>query len=167
MTIGPFPGCVDGFSGVQAGGASWDYIVAAIVGVSGVDPLALVVEEMIVFSGPEDANIIAPRPDVTRAYVIAYAETDPTVRGRWLLRAHGTGGDVVAVAPYDSIGFGEGVWETCVDTCQTGRAVAGEWCDPACVEDYIFRSCEGIAPGTWAPGDCAGPPPEVLGCLEP
>jgi hypothetical protein len=34
--------------------------------------------------------------------------------------------------------------------------------DPARVEDYISRPCEGIAPG-----DCAGPPPEVLGCLEP
>lgn len=166
----PSATCIDGWRGDSLAYAG---LVEGLemIGVGGpwseVDPDAFVIEEVRIFDGPEDANIVAPRPTVQRIYILGYAETDSSFRGRWILRRTTAGFSLAAVAPYDSSGFGSGVWETCVDTCQTGRSVAGEWCDPACVEDYIFHSCQGIAPGAWAPGDCAGPPPEVLGCLEP
>jgi len=141
------------------------------IGVGGPSPEiaaeAFVVEDARHFTGPEDANIVSPRPDVDRVYVAGYAETDPGFRGRWLLRATTSGFVLAAVAPYDSSGFGSGVWETCPAGCQIGPPLAGEWCDPACVEDYFFLPCEGVAPGAWSPGDCSGLPPEVLGCLEP
>ena len=70
------------------------------------------------------------------------------------------------MAPYGSTGFGVGIWETCPDGCQVGRPIAGEFCDPACREDYQSPSCVGIAPGTWSPGDCHGLPPEVLACFQ-
>jgi len=142
-----------------------------LMGVGGpgseIDPDALVIKEARYFTGPEDADTLSPRPFIERRYIAGYAETDPDFRGRRLVRRTGFGATVAAVAPYDSTGFGSGVWETCVDTCQTGRPLAGEWCDNGCAEDCLFPSCEGIAPGAWSPGDCAGPPPEVLGCLEP
>lgn len=166
----PSADCVEGWSGESLQLAAL-YEGLELLGVGGppaeIDTDAFVVEEVRIFNGPEDANIIAPRPTVERLYLVGYAETDPGFRGRWLFRRTTAGFSVAAVAPYDSTGFGEGVWETCVGTCQVGRPLAGEWCDPGCVEDYIFRSCEGIPPGTWSPGDCAGQPPEVLGCLEP
>jgi len=166
----PSATCIDGWWG---NGLQYAPLLEGLemIGVGGpwseIDPDAFVIEEVRIFDGPEDANIVSPRPTVERIYFVGYAETDPGFRGRWLLRRTSFGISLAAVAPYDSSGFGSGVWETCVDTCQVGRPVAGEWCDPACVEDYIFRSCEGIAPGTWVSGDCAGPPPEVLGCLAP
>ncbi|HSQ37771.1 MAG TPA: hypothetical protein VLS92_07765 [Acidimicrobiia bacterium] len=166
----PSATCIDGWWGNNLQYAA---LVEGLemIGVGGpwseIDPDAFVIEQVRIFDGPEDANIVSPRPEVERIYFVGYAETDASFRGRWLIRRTSFGLTLAAVAPYDSTGFGSGVWETCVDTCQAGRPVAGEWCDPACVEDYIFRSCEGIAPGTWVPGDCAGPPPEVLGCLEP
>jgi uncharacterized protein YraI len=166
----PSAACTDGWTALTFSDLHL-HEALELIGVGGVsseiDLDAFVVEEARYFTGPEDANVVSPRPSVERWYVVGYAETDPSFRGRWLVRRSGTGVGLVAVAPHDSSGFGPGVWETCVDTCQTGRPLAGEWCNPACVEDYIFRSCEGIAPGAWSPGDCAGPPPEVLGCLEP
>lgn len=169
-SLPPSAGCVEGVE-VDCLQAHPLWQALESIGVGGpwseIDPDAFVIEGVRHFAGPEDANVVAPRPTVERWYVVGYAETDPGFRGRWLFRRTTAGFGLAAVAPYGSTGFGEGIWETCVDTCQTGRPLAGEWCDPACVEDYIFRSCEGIAPGTWAPGDCAGPPPEVLGCVEP
>jgi len=168
--IASSPTCVEGARPLGYGMTELEEALA-LIGVGGpwseIDPDAFVIEDARYFTGPEDANVVSPRPTVERWYIVGYAETDPGFRGRWLLRRTTVGEGLVAVAPHDSTGFGTGVWETCVDTCQTVRPIAGEWCDPACVEDYIFRSCEGLAPGTWTPGDCAGPPPEVLGCLEP
>ena len=115
--------------------------------------------------GPEDADVIDPRPDVERWYVVGYAETDPSFRGRWLVRRTGVGFGLVAVAPYASTGFGSGVWETCPDGCRIGRPLAGQWCDSTCAEDFQADPCTGVAPGTWSPGDCRGLPPEVLGCF--
>lgn len=164
------PGCVDGWITPEPGSAPWNDALEQI-GVGGpwseIDPAAFVVDEMRYCTGPEDVNIISPRPIVERWYIVGYAETDPAYRGRWLVRRTGIGFGLAAVAPYDSTGFGSGVWEACPDGCHVGPPLAGQMCEPACVEDYIFISCEGIAPGTWAPGDCAGPPPEVLGCFQP
>lgn len=168
--IPPSTSCVDGWWDQGFGSASL-YDALKVIGVAEppaqVDIDAFVVEEARYFTGPEDAQVISPRPNVERWYIVGYAETDPSFRGRWLIRRATFGMGLAAVAPYGSTGFGPGIWETCVDPCQVGRPLAGEWCDPACVEDYISRSCEGLVPGVWSPGDCAGPPPEVLGCLEP
>ncbi|MFH1329175.1 MAG: hypothetical protein ABIJ48_00735 [Actinomycetota bacterium] len=78
------------------------------------------------------------------------------------MRRTGVGFGLVAVAPYTCTGLGAGVWETCPDGCRVGRTLTGEWCDAPCVEDFHRRPCLGIAPGTWVPGECTGPPPEVL-----
>jgi uncharacterized protein YraI len=166
---GPTAGCVGGWTTPRPGSASWNAALEQI-GVGGpwseIDPNGFVVEEMRYCTGPEDADIIAPRPDVERWYIVGYAETDPDYAGRWLVRRTGVGFGLAAVAPYTSAGFGSGAWQTCPDGCRVGRPLAGELCNGACVEDYIWLPCEGIAPETWAPGDCSGPPPEVLGCLE-
>lgn len=166
----PSAGCVDGWTTPAPGSALWNDALEQI-GIGGpwseIDPNAFVVEEMRYCTGPEDADIIAPRPFVERWYVVGYAETDPDYRGRWLVRRTGVGFGLAAVAPYASTGFGSGVWETCPDGCGVGPPLVGEMCDPACVEDFLWQPCEGIVPGTWSPGDCAGPPPEVLACFEP
>ena len=167
------PDCVGSWERPWAGERTWNIILEGLAGwpASGVDPSSLIVEDMRLFFGPEDADIVSPRPidGVARVYLVAHSEMDPDFRGRWLLRytpeAHEA--TVTAVATYDSTGFGPGIWETCPAGCQVGRPLAGEWCNPACVEDYFGRSCQGLAPGAWSVGDCAGPPPEVLGCLEP
>jgi len=165
----PAPGCVNGWTTPLPGSALWTDALEQI-GVGGpwseIDPSGFVVEQMRYCVGPEDANVIAPRRDVERWYVVGYAETDPSFRGRWLVRRVDVGFGLAAVAPYTSAGFGSGVWETCPDGCQVGRPLAGEWCEPACVEDFQARPCSGIAPGTWAPGDCSGLPAEVLDCFE-
>jgi uncharacterized protein YraI len=139
------------------------------IGVGGpwaeVDPADFVVEQMRYCVGPEDADILAPRPDVERWYIVGYSETDPSFRGRWLVRRTGVGFGLAAVAAYGSSGFGAGTWEACPDECRVGRPIAGEFCDAGCAEDYEDPSCAGLTPGTWSPGDCRGLPPEVLGCF--
>jgi uncharacterized protein YraI len=165
---GPSAGCVNGWTTPIPGSASWIDALEQI-GVGGpwseIEPGGFVVEQMRYCVGPEDADIIAPRPDVERWYIVGYAETDPSFRGRWLIRRTGVGFGLVAVASYSSTGFGSGVWETCPDGCRIGRPLAGELCDTTCAEDYLAPPCSGIAPGTWSPGDCSGLPPEVLACL--
>ena len=165
---GPSAGCVNGWTTPLPGSAAWTDTLEQ-VGVGGpwseIDPTGFVVEQMHYCIGPEDAEIIGPRPDVERWYIVGYAETDPAFRGRWLVRRTGVGFGLVAVAPYTSTGFGSGVWETCPDGCRIGRPLAGDWCDAGCVEDFQRQPCLGIAPGTWAPGDCTGLPPEVLACF--
>jgi uncharacterized protein YraI len=166
---GPTATCVSGWTTPHPGSTQWLDALADIgVGTAGWSEMNLadfVVEEMRYCTGPEDVDIFAPRPTVERYYIVGYSETDPTYRGRWLLRKGLFDLGLAAVASYDSVGFGSGVWQTCPDPCQTGRPLFDEWCDPGCVEDYTFHPCEGIAPGTWVPGDCFGPPPEVLGCF--
>lgn len=165
---GPTAGCVDGWTTPAPGSTSWNDALEQI-GVGGpwseIDPSGFVVEQMRYCVGPEDADIIAPRPDVERWYIVGYAETDPSFRGRWLVRRTGVGFGLAAVAPYASTGFGSGVWESCPDECRIGRPLAGEWCDSTCAEDFQEHPCTGITPGTWSPGDCTGLPPEVLACF--
>jgi uncharacterized protein YraI len=165
---GAGPGCVDGWTTPAPGSTSWNDALEQI-GVGGpwseIDPSGFVVEQMRYCVGPEDADIIDPRPDVERWYIVGYAETDSSFSGRWLVRRTGVGFGLAAVAPHASTGFGSGLWETCPDECRVGRPLAGEWCDAACAEDFQAHPCTGIAPGTWSPGDCSGLPPEVLACF--
>ena len=83
------------------------------------------------------------------------------------MRRTGTGIGLAAVAPTTRAASGRGCGRPASTPARQAVPWPGSGAIPACVEDYIFRSCEGIAPGAWSPGDCAGPPPEVLGCLEP
>lgn len=164
----PSPDCENGWTTPFPGSSDWTEALAAI-GAYGPDahtePDAFVVDEIRYCVGPEDADIGAPRPQVERWYVEGYSEVDADYRGRWIVRRTGVGSGLAWVAPYESTGFGPGIWEGCPDGCAVGRPLAGEWCQPGCGDDPFFRPCTGVAPGTWSAGDCSGLPPEVLGCL--
>ena len=161
------PTCINGWITPFPGSALWNdglgYIGVSATGP--VDPFDFVVEVMRYCVGPEDANLLAPRPDVERWYIEGYSEIDPAYRSRWIARRTNVGAGLAWVAPYGSTGFGSGLWEDCVDPCRTGN-VAGNFCEPGCGEDPQRHPCTGIAPGAWVPGDCSGLPPEVLGCLS-
>jgi uncharacterized protein YraI len=158
--------CSSGWTTPPPGSAEWTNVLAAIgVGVS-TEADAFVVEEMRAFVGPEDADVVSPRPEVQRWYVAGYSETDPAYRGRWMVRSGGVGFGLAWTAPYDSAGFDSGIWETCPDGCIVGPPLAGEWCDPGCLEDPFVAPCAGVSPDAWSPGDCSGLPPEALGCLD-
>jgi len=165
---GASAGCQNGWTTPAPGSSLWVDALEQI-GVGGpwaeVAPAEFVVEQMRYCEGPEDANVIDPRPEVERWYIAGYSETDPSFRGRWLVRRTSFGFSLAAVAPYTSSGFGAGVWETCPDGCRVGRPLAGELCDAGCTEDYQNPPCLGITPGAWSPGDCSGLPPEVLACF--
>jgi hypothetical protein len=164
----PSPECESGWStpapGSDLHNAGLSYIGVAPGGLA--DPFDFVVEVMRYCVGPEDANILAPRPTVERWYIKGFSEVDPAFRGRWIARRHGIGAGLAWVAPYSSTGFSAGTWEDCVDPCRTGSVLPGEFCDPGCVEDPQRVPCFSFAPGAWSPGDCSGLPPEVLGCLS-
>ena len=107
------------------------------------------VDEIRYFVGPEDADVVERGRDVERWYVKARAESQPERRLRWLVRRAGAGSGVDAVAPYDSHGYGPGVW------------VRSDAVDPS-FADPFQRPCD------TARGDerCMGLPREVLGCLS-
>jgi hypothetical protein len=107
-----------------------------------------VVEEMRYFVGPEDAEVLGLRGDVERWYVKASTETEPRRRQRWLVRRAKIGSGVDAIAPFESTGYGPGVWH---------RPDAN---DPS-LADPFERPCQGTKPGD----RCMGLPREVLGCL--
>jgi hypothetical protein len=108
-----------------------------------------VVEEMRYFVGPEDAEVLGARGDVERWYVKASTETEPRRRQRWIVMRRAKGGSGIdAIAPYDSTGYGPGIWR---------RPDAR---DPA-LADPFERPCQGTKPGA----KCMGLPREVLGCL--
>lgn len=163
----PSPTCINGWITPAPGTALWEdglrYIGVSATGP--VDPFDFVVDVMRYCVGPEDANIHAPRPEVERWYIEGYSEIDPAYRSRFIARRINVGAGLAWVAPYGSTGFGPGLWEGCVDPCRIGN-VAGNFCDPGCVEDPFFHPCTGIIPGSWVPGECWGLPPEVLGCLS-
>lgn len=164
----PAADCENGWTTPVPGSTDWNDALT-MIGAYGpgarTDPAAFVVDVMRYCVGPEDVNILAPRPPVERWYIEGYSEVDPTYRGRWLVRRTNVGFGLAWVAPYGTTGFGSGTWETCVDPCMSGRPLAGEWCDAGCIDDPFEIPCTGIAPGTWAPGECFGLPPEVLGCF--
>jgi hypothetical protein len=132
-------------------------VIRRTTGIGG--PLRVV--DMRYFEGPE-----SPPSDkgyllvVERWYVKLFAERDFSFAGRFLVEARRFGQGVVAVAPYDSSGYGSPDW-------------IGFQYDSA---DPERRSYEGL-PGTWAgvPYDfveggagieIAGLPDDVVGCLS-
>lgn len=149
----------------------------------GLDPGDLfVVDEIRYFVGPEDTNVIAPRRDVERWYVKATLQADPAFAGRWLVRRIDIGAGA-GVAPYSSSGYEPGIWSTFVgresgDLPSSYPGVPGEWygvpedpflphpCTddhgPYCICDWEVGGCDCGATDTPI---CAGPPPEVMGCL--
>ena len=131
-------------------------VIRQVTGASG--PLEVV--DMRRFDGPE-----SPPSDkgyllnVERWYVKAFARDDPAFQGRFLVEARTFGTGLVAVAPYDTTGFGSPDW-------------TGFQFDSA---DTQPRAYPGL-PGTWAgvPYDFVkggeglqipGLPDEVVGCL--
>lgn len=108
-----------------------------------------IVDEMRYFVGPEDADVLGPRRQVERWYVKARALDEPSRRQRWLVRRARIGAGVDAVAPYDSGGYGPGIW------------IRTDAVDPSLADPFQYP-CAGREPGR----KCMGLPPEVLGCLD-
>ncbi|MEO8179046.1 MAG: hypothetical protein ABI895_09455 [Deltaproteobacteria bacterium] len=106
-----------------------------------------VVVEMRYFVGPEDAEVIGPSREVERWYVKAYSVARHSRRQRWLVRRAAVGSGVDAVAPFDSTGYGPGIW-------QRPDAVDESVSDP------FQRPCDRTGE------KCLGLPREVLGCLR-
>lgn len=107
-----------------------------------------VVVEMRYFIGPEDAEVLQPRGRVERWYIKAYSELEPRRRQRWLVRRAAVGSGIDAVAPYESSGYGPGVWR---------RPDARD----ESLADPFQRPCQHTKAGE----KCMGLPREVLGCL--
>jgi hypothetical protein len=106
-----------------------------------------VVVDIRYFLGPEDAEVMAPPRQVERWYVKAYSVGHHPRRQRWLVRRAPVGSGIDAVAPFDSIGYGPGIW-------QRPDAVDESVMDP------FQRPCDRVSE------KCMGLPREVLGCLH-
>jgi hypothetical protein len=139
------PTCVRGWSSPGRGSP----LRAAVLDMMRVRPgERFVVEEMRYFVGPEDAEVLGARGDVERWYVKAFTETEPRRRQRWLVRRAAVGIGVDAIAPFDSVGYGAGIW-------RRPDAANESFADP------FERPCQGTKPSD----KCMGLPREVLGCL--
>lgn len=108
-----------------------------------------VVLEMRYFVGPEDAEVIGPQRRVERWYVKARSLADRSRQQRWLLRRAAVGSGIDAVAPFDSSGYGPGIW-------RRPDAVDESTADP------FQRPCDVARAGA----RCMGLPRSVLGCLQ-
>ena len=140
------PACVQGWSAPPRGSA----LRKAALDMMRTTPNELfLVDEIRYFVGPEDADVVDRRREVERWYIKARTDSQPERRQRWLVRRAAAGSGIDAVAPYDSQGYGPGVW-------MRGDAVDPSFADP------FQRPCN-IAPNQ---GRCMGLPREVLGCLS-
>jgi hypothetical protein len=108
-----------------------------------------VVIEMRYFVGPEDAEVIGPQREVERWYVKARSLADRSRHQRWLLRRAAVGSGIDAVAPFDSTGYGPGIW-------RRPDAVDESTADP------FQHPCDVARAGA----RCMGLPRAVLGCLQ-
>jgi hypothetical protein len=141
----PSPTCVRGWSAPQRGS---DLRKVALDMIRADPNERFMVEEIRYFVGPEDAEVIGER-EVERWYVKAHGETSPGRRQRWLVRRAEVGRGVDAVAPYDSKGYGAGIWVR-TDALEPGLA------DPFLYPCHLDRPEQ----------KCMGLPREVLGCLK-
>jgi hypothetical protein len=84
-------------------------------------------------------------------YVKAEQQSDPSFRGRWLVRGGQEGPRIVAAAPYDTTGFSSPDWRGFRGTAarEPYPDLPGEWAGP----DYDF-----VAEGAM--------PTDVQGCLD-
>lgn len=141
----PSPTCVKGWVAPERGSSLRSAVLNMLRSRPGE---RFVVDEMRYFVGPEDADVVDPHGNVERWYVKAYSELEPRRRQRWLVRRAAVGSGVDAVAPYESVGYGPGIWRRPDATDET-------------LADPFERPCRETAPG----GKCMGLPREVLGCL--
>jgi hypothetical protein len=115
-----------------------------------------VVEEIRYFTGPQSHAIIEPvYPVVERWYIKARLQSDPSFRGRFLVREDPVGSGVEAVASYDSQGWQSPDWAGFEgDGGPTAYPdLPGEW------GGVRYDFVRGAGPGL------GGLPPEVEGCL--
>jgi len=140
------PACVQGWSSPPRGSSLRK---AALDMMRSTPNELFLVDEIRYFVGPEDADVVERGREVERWYIKARTDGQPERRQRWLVRRAGAGSGIDAVAPYDSHGYGAGVWER-------SDAVDPSFADP------FQRPCE-IARND---GRCMGLPREVLGCLS-
>jgi hypothetical protein len=107
-----------------------------------------VVVDIRYFQGPEDAEVVRPQGDVERWYVKGYSVAPHGRSQRWLVRRAAVGRGIDAVAPFDSTGYGPGVWK---------RPNAAD----ESLADPFQRPCDRARAGE----KCTGLPRQVLGCL--
>jgi len=125
----------------------------------------VVILELRYFVGPEDSNG-GPRREVERWYIEARSRVDPTIGIRWIGRRCSVGEGVPMTAPLGTTGFEVGTWWEMpggFDPFEPAPCLPskGPFCQ--CPWDVSGCSCQ------TGEGDrllCAGPPPEVMGCLE-
>ena len=108
-----------------------------------------VVLEIRYFRGPEDAEVIGPPREVERWYIKAYPASRRGRGQRWLVRRAAVGSGIDAVAPFDSTGYGPGIW-------RRPDALDESLSDP------FQRPCDRVRAGE----KCMGLPRQVLGCLQ-
>ena len=108
-----------------------------------------VVLDIRYFRGPEDAEVIGPPREVERWYIKARSVGRRARGQRWLVRRAAVGSGVDAVAPFDSTGYGPGIW-------RRPDALDESLSDP------FQRPCDGARAGE----KCMGLPRQVLGCLQ-
>lgn len=142
----PTPTCVQGWSAPPRGSSLRK---AALDMMRSTPNELFLVDEIRYFVGPEDADVVERARDVERWYVKARTDGQPERQQRWLVRRAAAGSGIDAVAPYDSHGYGPGVW------------VRSDAVDPS-FADPFQRPCD-IAR---ADARCMGLPREVLGCLS-
>lgn len=159
------PDCVNGWVTPKDGSPAFLQplgIVRRATGVKG--PLTVV--DMRYFEGPE-----SPPSDkgyllvVERWYIKLFAEREPGFQGRFLVEARRFGRGLVAVAPYDTEGFGSPDWiafqyDSADLELRSYPGLPGRW---AGVPYDFVRG--GGGPDTPGPG-IPGLPEEVLGCLD-
>jgi hypothetical protein len=108
-----------------------------------------VVLEIRYFRGPEDAEVMGPPREVERWYIKARSASRRGRAQRWLVRRAAVGSGIDAVAPFDSTGYGPGIW-------RRPDALDESLSDP------FQRPCDRARAGE----KCMGLPRQVLGCLQ-
>lgn len=152
----PAPRCINGWTSPAPGEAIRREALDLLRASLGTQD-QFVVEDIRYFTGPDSPGVIEPtHEEVERWYVKARLDSDPSVRGRFIITRRGESGGVEAVAPYASTNYESPDWAGFEGE---GNPVAypdlpGRWSGIR----YDFVTGEG-GPGS------PGLPPEVDACL--
>lgn len=151
--------CVNGWSTPLQTHPLWPKplrLIRRVMGVGG----GFVVVDMRYFQGPESPpSIKGYLAVIDRWYVKGFLRSDPAIQGRWLVEEREFGSGVVAVAPYESVGFGSPDWvgfqyRAAEPDPRPRPGLPGEWSGVA--YDFV-KGGEGL--------DMPGLPAKVAGCL--
>lgn len=143
----PTADCVNGWLTPAPGSTEYDDALGILAGQLGVNgPWQL--DALRYFTGTDG---------VLRWYLRGALATDANYRGRFMIEARGEDARVVAVAPYDSAGFGSPDWTGFIGggAPQTYLGLPGQWTGTP----YDFVSGGSAVGGP-------GLPDEVIGCVS-